>query len=201
MNRTAVAKRVPVAALNEAYVKGLLVVAATHLGAIYEAQRIGSDLSAFDLAQNEIEQLSRPTRSSGGGQGLRLSHEERLAIEQRAMTMSKAWLEAAGFSVTDTSKNSSFDFLAVKDQEELKVEVKGTTAQEVSSFFMTKNEVNLHRTEKGKTALLIVSRIALTKTGGVVTAEAGTLTDLMRWNIDDWDAVPTAYQMRKKDVR
>ena len=70
-----------------------------------------------------------------------------MAIEQRAMTMSKAWLEAAGFSVTDTSKNSSFDFLAVKDQEELKVEVKGTTAQEVSSFFMTRNEVTLHRTE------------------------------------------------------
>ena len=64
---TAVAKRVPVAALDEAYVTGLLVVAATHLAAIYEAQRIGSDLSAFDLVQNEIEQLSRPTRSSGGG--------------------------------------------------------------------------------------------------------------------------------------
>ena len=77
-------------------------------------------------------------------------------------------------------------------------EVKGTTAGECSSIFMTKNEVDLHRNEKGNTALLIVSGIVLRKVSDVITAEHGTLTDLMRWDIDQWDVFPTAYQVRKR---
>ena len=196
---TAVAKKLPVGALDEVQFQSLLVLAARHLGAIYEAQRVGGDLSAFDYVQNAVEQIARPVRpTGGGGQGFRLSHEERVAIELRAMAVARAWLEEEGFTWTDTSKNAPFDFLAVKGVEHLKVEVKGTTAGECSSIFMTKNEVDLHRNEKGDTALLIVSGIVLRTVSHVMIAEGGMLTALMRWDIDSWDVFPTAYQVRKR---
>ena len=195
---TAVAKKLPVGALDEGHVTSLLVSAARHLGALYEAQRVGLGVSAFEYVQTEVDEIARPTRATGTGQGFRLSQEERVAIELRAMKVSRLWLEAAGYACTDTSKRSPFDFLAVKASEELKVEVKGTTVSDCSSIFMTRNEVELHRSEKGTTALLIVAGITIQKVDGVVIAEGGTLTEMMRWDIDLWDVVPMAYQIRKR---
>ena len=197
---TAFAKRIAVDQLEQGEFIDLLTQAAERLKEIYEAQRVGADLTVSEIAQVELEQIARLPRSgkTTGGQGFRLSQDERVAIEIRAMDLSREWLQENGFSVTDTSKTSPFDFLATKENNVLKVEVKGTTAVEVESIFMTKNEVTLHRTEKGSTALLIVSKIRLDRSSGVIVASHGEVTPFVAWDIDSWDAVPIAYQLRKK---
>jgi len=99
-----------------------------------------------------------------------LSQEERVAIEQRAMNVSRILLQAQGYVLTDTSKTSPFDFEAVREAVILKVEVKGTTADEIDSLFMTRSEVALHQSEKGRTALLIVSKITVERVADSVVA-------------------------------
>lgn len=195
---TALARRLAVGHFDDSLVEGLLVQATTRLAAIYEAQRLGADLTTAQAGMIEIDSAINPSRPSRSGQGFRLSHVERVAIELRAMTLAQEWLEAEGFTVKDTSKDSSYDFEATRDGVTLKVEVKGSTATSIDSFFMTRNEVELHRAEKGRTALLIVAGIAVSREHGEVAATGGTLTPRLGWDIDTWDAVPYAYQIKPK---
>jgi hypothetical protein len=58
-----------------------------------------------------------------------------------------------------------FDFLATRDSETIKVEVKGTTSDRADAILMTSNEVELHRLECGRTGLIIVSGILLSGSG------------------------------------
>ena len=67
-------------------------------------------------------------------------------------------METAKFGMTGP-KSSSFDYEAKKAERLLKIEVKGTTSSGGDSFFMTKNEVDLHTQERGKTGIIIVSDI------------------------------------------
>ena len=62
---------------------------------------------------------------------------------------------------------------------------------------MTANEVELHRKNKGSTALAIVSSIKLTR-GDAPTANGGRLEMQIDWDIDEWLAIPTAYRMERK---
>ena len=73
----------------------------------------------------------------------------------RAMHLVETWLKDRGYKVNDTSANNPFDFEAAKQDEKIKVEVKGTTSDFADSIFMTRSEVELHRKEKGSTALTL----------------------------------------------
>ena len=113
------------------------------------------------------------------------------------MSVTKSYLVELGYEVTDTSSKHSFDFLAVKGEESIKVEVKGTTAVEVDTVLMSKNEVNLHRREAGQTALAIVAGILLTERGESARADGGSLEYIYPWDIQLWTVTPLAYTVSR----
>jgi len=192
---TAVAKRIPVAALEERELHVLLVQATDRLRAIYDAQRTGSHLGPTDTEEREIESTARPLRGGRVGQGFRISPHERRAVELRAMEVARDWLVAQGFSIRDVSLSSSFDYEATKGGETLKIEVKGTTGDGADEVLMTKNEVDLHTAEQGKTGLIVVSGIRLNGVGETATASGGHLSAELCWDIREWVLVPLAYRV------
>jgi hypothetical protein len=167
---------------------------------LYGKDRLGksplSEAPEIIDARQIIDDMSRPGRRTGKGQGRGLSYPERVAIERRAMEVAAAGLLQAGFSeLVDKSGTESYDFLAKKDGTTWKVEVKGTTSVVADTFLLTANELKLHTSDKGKTVLAVVSNIDLTRGGdeGPV-ASGGTLELLVPWNLDEWGFKPTAYQ-------
>ena len=60
---------------------------------------------------------------------------------------------------------------------------------------MTRNEVRLHQTENGSTALIIVSGIRLVGPRNRRRADGGNLEALIRWDIDEWNLEETAYRV------
>jgi len=197
---TCVAKRLSPETLQEREFVNLLVGATERLREIYEAQRIGRDVTPADIDAEEVDTAANPARPKRAGQGLRLSAEERRAIELRAMDVARTWLQKEGYKVTDRSKNRSYDFDAVGAAAKLKIEVKGTTSDPDDEIFMTKNEVELHRKERGSTGLIIVSKIRLDRADGVVTATGGHLRADIGWNVDEWYLAPMAYRVSRKPI-
>lgn len=76
--------------------------------------------------------------------------------------------------------------------------MKGTTSDVCDSVLMTKNEVNLHRMEKGKTGLLIVYGIRLKRGLPAPQASGGTVEAMIGWDIDTWRAQPVAFQLYRQ---
>jgi hypothetical protein len=87
--------------------------------------------------------------------------------------------------------------LAVLGGQNFKIEVKGTTSDFCNSVLMTRNEVDLHKAEKGKTGLVIVSKISLDKNMDPPIASKGVVDVMLPWDIDEWSAQPIAYQLTK----
>ena len=61
------------------------------------------------------------------------------------MHLVETWLTDRGYKVNDTSTNNPFDFEAAKQDEKIKVEVKGNTSDFADAIFMARNEVELQR--------------------------------------------------------
>ena len=61
---------------------------------------------------------------------------------------------------------------------------------------MTANGFELHRKEKGQTALAIVSSIKFTD-GEKPTAADGIIDMHIGWDIDNWNILPTAYRLER----
>lgn len=195
---TAIAKRIPVEQLSDEGFEELLVQATERLACIYRAQAIGRDITPSDADEAAVQAIARPQRASSRGQGIRISAEERIAIEWRAMDLAREWLGAQGYSVDDKSKTASFDFEAIKDGEAIKVEVKGTTSDRADAISMTRNEVDLHRAEMGKTGLIVVSQIRLERIESKMVASGGRLQAEIGWNIDEWAIEATMYRVARK---
>jgi hypothetical protein len=77
------------------------------------------------------------------------------------------------------------------------IEVKGTTSDLCESVLMTRNEVELHRREKGRTGLLIVSQIRLDRSGATPSASGGKVEAMLHWDIDQWMLESIAFQVRR----
>lgn len=194
---TALSKRVVYDELMTTDLELLIELAAERLAAIYGAQSAGRDLSAADIEEAEIEATIRPVRNGGRRQGYGLSAPERRAVELQAMQIATRHLEDQGFAVYDRSASNPFDLEAVKNGVEIKVEVKGTTSEFADAILMTRNEVNLHRAEKGATCLIVVSSIRLKKSGDKPTAEGGNIEVLMSWDVDEWQLEPTVFRLTR----
>jgi hypothetical protein len=194
---TALAKRVPKDELSSFELEGLLLSAAERLGEIYLAQLDQRDISQGDRDTDQIIAIAKPLRRSGR-QGQGLNAIERKAVELRAMEVALNYLKEHNYECKDTSATESFDVLATKGGIGIKVEIKGTTSDICDSVMMTRNEVNLHRNEKGKTGLLIVSKICLIRDEKGANATGGVLEDLLSWDIDEWNAEPIAFQVGRR---
>jgi hypothetical protein len=192
---TSISKRIAFEDIQETDFEELFSMAADRLRAIYEAQATGRDLSEADISELEISAVLSPAKAAGYRQGYGLSAAARRAVERRAMAVAGDWLKAEGYEVRDVSALSSFDLEARKGDELLKVEVKGTTSDRVDAILMTRNEVELHQRERGRTALLIVSSVRLSLEGDHHATAGGVVEPLMAWNIEEWDREPTAYRL------
>lgn len=194
---TVISHRVEKADLETTDLTALMTLAAERLKPIYEAQATGRDLSPADIQEAENDSATNPTRKGSRRQGYGLSVEARRAVELRAMDLAREWLEIEGFRVSDRSATASFDFEARREEEVFKVEVKGTTSDFADAILMTRNEVDLHRAEKGKTCLIIVSKIKLSHDARGIMASEGEIEVDMGWDIDTWMKEPTAYRVSR----
>lgn len=166
-------------------------------GQFTPAQAIGRDLTDADQRELEIAAVLHPLDQLGSRQGYGLSAPARAAVEKRAMDVAAQFLRSSGYAFRDTSASSSFDFEATFSGTLIKVEVKGTTSDRADGILMTANEVKLHRTEKGNTALIIVSSIRLSEKDGDHSSSGGMIEWLLGWDIDEWLHEPTAYRMTR----
>ena len=113
------------------------------------------------------------------------------------MLLATEYLKSQGYECKDTSANESFDILATQAGVSIKIEVKGTTSDICDSVLMTKNEVSLHQLERGKTGLVIVSRIVLNRGNGEVKAIGGVVEAMIGWDINKWKSEPIAFQVSR----
>jgi hypothetical protein len=195
---TAISKRIAYEAIDATDIDGLLLEAAGRLRLVYEAQSTGRDLTPADQAQSEIAEIVSPARSGGRRQGYGLPAPARRAVEHHAMLMAQAWLRAQGYEVKDCSSNMPFDYLATRNNETIKVEVKGTTSDRADAILMTSNEVELHRLECGRTALIIVSGILLSGAGADYLTSGGEVEALIGWDIAGWSMQATTYRVTRR---
>lgn len=193
---TAFAKRISKGSLSDEDIDLLLAQASARLSEIYLAQLDKRDVALGDQDIEEIFTIAKPLRK-GRSQGLGLTAAERKAVEMRAMAVAREYLEGIGFTVKDVSLTESYDLLATNPEREIKVEVKGTTSDLCDVIMMTKNEVELHRREKGRTGLIIVSRIQLDREELGPSATRGKLEALLEWDVDAWMAEPIAFRLSR----
>ncbi len=194
---TAIARRVPSDKLSSVDLDSVLFGAAERLGEIYLAQLNQRDVSQGEQDREAIVTLVRPLIAARRRQGFGLTAPERKEVELRAMELAFQYLVGKGYECTNLSSGNSFDLLATRDEKTLKIEVKGTTSDLCDSFLMTRNEVELHRSEKGNTGLILVSAIRLIRDPQGLRAEGGNLEAWLNWDINGWEAVPVAYQISR----
>jgi hypothetical protein len=195
---TAVSKRVGVEELDSTDIDSLLAGSARLLASLYRAERDGRDLSPADQDELVVMKIVSPLRKKEG-QGIGgLSAPDRKRVELRAMELTAMWLKSSGYITLDTSATKPYDYLANKGEKSVKIEVKGTTSDQCDAVLMTRNEVELHRAEKGNTALCIVYGIRLTGSGEFRAATGGMLRMLWEWEIDSCDLEPVAYRVLLK---
>lgn len=194
---TAISRRIAYSDIRTTDFDELFDQAAQRLRPIYAAQSIGRDLTDADQRELEIAAALSPLDRPAGRQGYGLSAAARRAVEKRAMEVASQFLRSKGYAVRDTSASYSFDFEATLSGKPIKVEVKGTTSDRADGILMTTNEVELHRSEKGGTALIIVSSIRLSEQNGVYSGSGGNVEWLLGWDIDGWVHEPTAFRVTR----
>ncbi len=157
------------------------------LGRLYVADSLGqipfsTNPDALD-SQEVASILARPQLAKG--QGFRVNVEQRKAIEVHAMNMAAQYLSLKGYSVEDVSAKGSFDLLAIKGIECLKIEVKGTTGA-LSSVFLTRNEVELHKTTYPANGLIVVHGVNVREDASEVSAaDGGTIAAWLPWRLEE----------------
>lgn len=170
------------------------------LGLLYQAVDYGQTPGSTppDIAEvlsaTEAVAKGRAIRTIGG-QGIGLTADERQAVEKRAMVVAKAYLVERGYVAEDVSLKESFDFLAWKDDQEIIVEVKGTTAGP-SQILLTANEVDAHRARYPLNMLIVVYGIELKRGVATSSAMGGDVLTLSPWDIRQDALKPISFRYK-----
>jgi hypothetical protein len=134
-----------------------------------------------------------PSGSASRGQGWMRVVEQRLAIERAAMEAAARHYEAAGYVVEDVHVHESFDLCCRRGDEEIHVEVKGTTT-EGDDVLLTSGEVR-HARLTPQAALFVLSRLRIGLAGGGLVAITGDPPVI----IDPW--VPAEHDLEALSYR
>jgi hypothetical protein len=147
-----------------------------------------------EAARQEAAFMSQP----GSPPPRRQSAAERRAIELRAMALAEEHYRDQGWSVIDVSSRESFDLLCERDEEELHVEVKGTTSNR-PQVVLTANEVT-HARMHPRVAMVWVSGIVVEGAEEPPVATGGDITLIDPWNLDDGtlEALSYAYVLPER---
>jgi len=185
---------------SEAAFEEDLMMFAEMLRLVYEQEDFGrmpsSEASEFRKAQGEIKAVTEGTRARGG-QGFGLTPAERRAVEDHAMKIAENHLIAKGYGCEITSAWAPYDIVASNDDEEIVVEVKGTTSAG-AHVILTANEVNVHRLRYPANALYVVHSIDLKREapGLSPVASGGVLVVARPWDISSCEMKALAYQVK-----
>ena len=108
----------------------------------------------------------------------------RKAIELQAMAQADQLLVSLGYSTTDVSSNNPYDIRAVKGDETLAVEVKGSSGT-ATTVDLTIGEVKVARDPAMGSMLVVVDEIPVDVVDGQVTTRPGRVRYWTDWNPDD----------------
>jgi hypothetical protein len=97
-----------------------------------------------------------------------------------------------GWKVEDTGNLESFDLRCVKDTEELRVEVKGTSGRG-ASIQLTVNEVTHAQSNLTRVDLFVVSEIEVLRSPDGPIAIGGRQRVIENWSPSDSDLLPDRY--------
>jgi len=152
----------------------------------YDGPRISS-------RQDEIQEDMLTAEHSSGGQGFQSDVEVRLLIESHAMSICKKYYSDRGYQVEDVSINRPYDFILRKNGLSLLVEVKGTqTAGD--TIVLTKNEVDLSRTQGDNMVLFIVHSIVMNER--TVKKGSGIVSIIEPWSVSNDRLTPISFTYR-----
>jgi hypothetical protein len=151
-------------------------------------------------AREDVAQLAgRPRRQ---GQVRSLSPQARAAVEAHAMARVERHYREAGWDVKDVSKSQPFDFLCTRNDVELCVEVKGTTAPEGNTVLLTPGEVRHVKSRHPHTALVVIYGIELAeRADGTFDASGGQQRVLEPWNVELGTLTPLGFEYKLPSVR
>lgn len=151
----------------------------------------GTALEITD-AITAAERAASPRRS---GQGMRLSHADRVAIEAHSVALACDYLRNEGYTVKDVGAVESYDIDATRQGERLYVEVKGTTSHG-DEVVLTKNEVDLISSKNPDTMLIVVSEIHLDRRDTTPLASGGIIRAARPWLIEHERLTPISYRYK-----
>lgn len=140
--------------------------------------------------QETEEGLEDPERLLQG-QGPRLSHADRKAIEDHAMASAREYYERQGWSVDDTSRGHPYDLEIVRAGARRRVEVKGTVGPG-ASVLITRGE--FQNAQFFPTELYILHGVRLHTEGNVPRASGGTKCIVTDWRPTEDNSEPTVYR-------
>lgn len=170
-----------------------------------DATRLAADLASppdsttdVALAPEVADAVTAAEKSASrrrSGQGMRLSHADRAAIEAHSVALACDYLRQKGYTVRDVGAIESYDLDATRSGEHLYVEVKGTTSYG-EEIILTKNEVELINTKHPDTMLIVVSNIHLDSNGTLSQASGGTLQATRPWLIEQGHLTPISYRYK-----
>jgi nucleoid DNA-binding protein len=153
-----------------------------HVGRSPDSPEVQDALAAID-------EIARPRRTIPQQS---LTTAQNKVIEQHAVNLVRKYFEdQLHFTTADVGTEESYDVRAVKADQVLKIEVKGTTS-DGSQIVLTYNEVELHKVEHPNNALAVVKHIILDRTGP--NASGGELHLVMPWAVEQERLRPIAYR-------
>jgi len=143
--------------------------------------------SALDAIRGEAGKRTR-------GQGYLSSAAARLTLERHSMEHAACYFADQGWSsITDVSQTRCFDLLCLRDDEELRVEVKATITAG-TQILLTRNEVTHARRVFPRVALYVLAGIELIRAGETsYRAAGGTAIIRNPWDIRTGELQPLAY--------
>lgn len=143
--------------------------------------------------EDEIQEDMITRDITTGGQGLQSNVEIRLLIESYAMNVCKKFYVEKGYDVKDVSPTLSYDVLIKKNGVERKVEVKGTQTKG-NAIILTRNEVELSRSQGKDMALFLIHSIVMNKK--TVRKGSGVIKIIEPWQVTDDRLIPLSYTYR-----
>ena len=117
---------------------------------------------------------SKPVKKSTTSAGYMADPIVRAAIEQQAMNQADALLKELGYETEDVHANSPYDILATETDDEIAVEVKGSSGT-ATTVELTIGEVNKARDPDCGSMLIVVDQIPFFWKGDEVVTKPGRI--------------------------
>lgn len=134
-----------------------------------------------------------PSRRSNRGSGYMKDVEVKRAVERHAVRLARTLFEAEGYNCVDVGTTRSYDLHATKAEEEIHVEVKGSTGT-ATTVELTSNEVTHSRSPMWQTRLVVVDEITWTRASGKVVTSGGRLRVWPAWQAEPDRLAATKYR-------